>query len=185
MDSATTAYIYVVRHFIKRRGGKGGEQCSMTDQSGDGDYVIHGSVAFLSVCQKAVRLKKKCAPLISLHCIKYHLQPFLICLCCAGWVWCNIFLAGFQWELPRSLCNISSRLTVLISSSPACFLLIKLASLLSPEAGWQTDRQMRSQAGGQQWQVEAVWRETNRAEGGGGACQSPCKEKVKGDGAIR
>lgn len=58
MDSAAAAYIYVVRHFIKRRGGKGGEQCSMTDQSGDGDYVIHGSVAFLSVCQKAVRLKK-------------------------------------------------------------------------------------------------------------------------------
>lgn len=63
--SATAAYIYVVRHFIKRRGGKGGEQCSMTDQSGDRDYVIHGSLAFLSVCQKAVRLKKVCSTYFS------------------------------------------------------------------------------------------------------------------------
>lgn len=89
MDSATAACIYVVRHFIKRRGGKGGEQCSMTDRSGDRDYVIHGSVTFLSVCQKAVRLKKKCALLISLHCIKYNCLPFLVCLCCEG-----LFSAG-------------------------------------------------------------------------------------------
>lgn len=35
------AQIYVVRYFIaKKRGGKGGEQCGMTDQSGDRDYVI-------------------------------------------------------------------------------------------------------------------------------------------------
>ena len=33
--------------------------------------------------------------------------------------------------------------------SPACFLLIKLAGLLSPAAGWQTERQTESQAGGQ------------------------------------
>lgn len=34
--------------------------------------------------------------------------------------------------------------------SSACFLLIKLASLLSPEGGWQTDRHTRHRAGGQE-----------------------------------
>lgn len=31
----------------EERGGQGGELCSMTDQSGEGDYVIHGSAPFL------------------------------------------------------------------------------------------------------------------------------------------
>lgn len=41
--------------------------------------------------------------------------------------------------------------------SSACFLLIKLAILLSPSGGWQTDRHTRHRAGGQEWQVGRVW----------------------------
>lgn len=41
--------------------------------------------------------------------------------------------------------------------SSACFLLIKLAILLSPGGGWQTDRHTRNRAGGQEWQVGRVW----------------------------
>lgn len=146
------AHIYVVRHLIKKRGGQGGEQCSMTDQSGDRDYITHGSVTLLWLCQKAVTQKRMVYVFLCIALNIKNPRPFVVCLGCKRFIqyWDNIFLAGFQWELPQSLCYVSSRLAVLVSSSPACFLLIKLASLLSPEAGWQTDRQTRSRAGGQQ-----------------------------------
>lgn len=43
------------RHFIKNKsGGQGGERWTVSNQSGDRDFVIHGSVTFLGACQKAV-----------------------------------------------------------------------------------------------------------------------------------
>lgn len=132
----------------------------MTDRSGDRDYVIHGSLDFsLSVSERCETPKATLYLFIyialTLICSLFRCLNKAVCLCCKGFIsdsacWGKIFLAGFQWELPQSLCYISRRLTVLISASPACFLLIKLASLLSPAAGWQTGRQTRSQAGGQQ-----------------------------------
>lgn len=63
----TQLRIYVVRYFIeKKRGGKGGEQCSMADQSGDGD-------------QSSTGLQEEgYAPPTSLHCMDSNLQPFLV-----------------------------------------------------------------------------------------------------------
>lgn len=55
----------------------------MTDQSGDRDYIIHGSLTFLSVRQKAGRLKKEVCSAHFSPFFNCNLQPFLVFVCAA------------------------------------------------------------------------------------------------------